>query len=109
MCIRDSIILMESFSRQEGYTRKELNAEEYKRLKASFDALDPEETGSIEAEDLVSLMRSYGIIMNENDLRRMIGTLSLDEEVTRIGSTCLRIRLGSYTKIFREKEENSRR
>lgn len=52
-----NIILMESFSRREGYTRKELSAEEYKRLKSSFDALDPEETGSIEAEDLVSLMR----------------------------------------------------
>ena len=36
---------------------KELSVEEYKRLKSSFDAFDPDHTGSIEAEDFIYFMR----------------------------------------------------
>lgn len=42
---------------------KELGADEYKRLKRSFDLLDPDHTGSIETEDLVSFMRGRLLLL----------------------------------------------
>ena len=100
--------LSNSMSREEASTMRELGTEEYKRLKYAFDALDPDKTGSIEAEDLISFMRcnvkcdlAYGIIMDKFDLNKMLDSLNLDEDVTRVGKYFLvNIRLDAYIEIF---------
>ena len=95
----------------------ELDKEEYKRLKNAFDSLDPDQTNRIDVEDLRFLLRCivvskhsllvYGNIATEEDIKRIMMDLNLEEDTTNIGKirTSKKIEWEKLLDYFKEQKK----